>query len=80
MGSIHSSGRSSGGGYGNPLQYSFLENPIQRGAWRATVHRVAKSQTRLKRLSACTHKCTFKMKGLKNEYRSVLTFKEIMVQ
>ena len=35
---------------GNPLQYSCLENPMDRGAWRATVHRVAKSQTRLKRL------------------------------
>ena len=31
--------------HGNPLQYSFLENPMERGAWRSTVHRVAKSQT-----------------------------------
>ena len=36
-----------GEGNGNPLQYSCLENPMDRGAWRATVHRVAKSQTRL---------------------------------
>ena len=36
------SGRSRGGGHGNPLQYSCLENPMDRGAWRATVHRVAK--------------------------------------
>ena len=35
--------RSSGGGNGNPLQYSCLENPMDRGAWRATVHGVAKS-------------------------------------
>ena len=35
------------GGHGNPLQYSCLENPLDRGAWRATVHGVAKSQTRL---------------------------------
>ena len=35
-------GRSPGGGYGNPLQYSCLENPMDRGAWWATVHRVAK--------------------------------------
>ena len=35
-------------GNGNPLQYSCLENPMDRGAWRATVHGVAKSQTRLK--------------------------------
>ena len=39
------------GGHGNPLQYSCLENPMDRGAWRAIVHVVAKSQTRLKRLS-----------------------------
>ena len=36
-----------GEGNGNPLQYSCLENPIDRGAWRATVHGVAKNQTRL---------------------------------
>ena len=43
MGLIPGSGRSSGGGNGNPLQYSFLENPMDRGAWWATVQRVAKS-------------------------------------
>ena len=48
MGSIPGSGRSSGGEYGNPLQYSCLENPMDRGAWKATVHGVTKSQTRLK--------------------------------
>ena len=37
--------RSPGGGHGNPLQYSCLESPIDRGAWWATVHGVAKSQT-----------------------------------
>ena len=40
-------GRSAGGGHGNPLQYSCLENAMDRGAWWATVHRVAKSRTRL---------------------------------
>ena len=45
------SGRSPGGGHGNPLLYSCLENPMDRGVWRATVHGVAKTQTRLKRLS-----------------------------
>ena len=40
-------GRSSGGVHGNPLQHSCLENPMDRGAWWATVHRVANSQTRL---------------------------------
>ena len=47
MGSIPRSGRSPGGGHGNPLQYSCLENPIDRGAWRTTVHGVTESQTRL---------------------------------
>ena len=41
-------GRSPGGGHGNPLQYAHLENPMDRGAWQAAVHRVANSQTRLK--------------------------------
>ena len=47
MGSIPGSGRSPGEGNGNPLQYSDLENPMDRGAWQATVHGVAKSQTQL---------------------------------
>ena len=42
MGSIPGPGRSSGKGKGNPLQYSCLENPMERGAWQATVHGVAK--------------------------------------
>ena len=41
MGSIPGLGRSPGGGNGNPLQYSCLENPMDRGAWQATVHRVS---------------------------------------
>ena len=40
---ISGSGRSPGGGNGNPLQYSCLENPLDGGAWRATIHGVAKS-------------------------------------
>ena len=47
-GSVPGSGRSPGGGKGNPLQYPCLESPTDRGAWRAIVHRVAQSQTRLK--------------------------------
>ena len=43
--SIPGSERSRGGGNGNPLQYSCLENPMDRGAWWATVHRVAESRT-----------------------------------
>ena len=46
--SIPGSGRSPGEGHGNPFQYSSLENPMDRGAWRPTVHGVAKSQTQLK--------------------------------
>ena len=53
MGLIPGSGRSLGGGHGNPLQYSCLENPMDRGAWWATVHRVAKSRTGLKQQPAC---------------------------
>ena len=44
-GSIPESGRSPGGEHSNPLQYSCLENPMDRGVWRATLHGVAKSQT-----------------------------------
>ena len=44
-GSIPGSGRSPGGGNSNPLQYSCLENPMDRGAWQAIVHRVTKSWT-----------------------------------
>ena len=44
-----------GGGHGNQLQYSCLENPVDREAWRATIHSVAKSWTRLKQLSMLAH-------------------------
>ena len=47
-GSIPGSGRSPGGGHGNPFQYFCLENPLDRWAWQAIVHRVAKSRTQLK--------------------------------
>ena len=52
MGLIPELGSSPGEGDGNPLQYSCLDNPMERGAWRATVHGVTESQTRL---SAHTH-------------------------
>ena len=51
MGSILRSGRSPGGWHGNPLQYSCLENPTDRGAWWAKAHGVAKSRTGLEQLS-----------------------------
>ena len=47
MGSVPGLGRSPGGGHGNPVRYPSLENSKDRGAWQATVHGVAKSQTRL---------------------------------
>ena len=47
-GSIPGLGRSPGGGHGNPLQYSCLENPMDRGAWKASAHRVTQSRTWLK--------------------------------
>ena len=56
-GSIPESGRSPGGGDGTPLQYSWLEDPIDRGAWRVTVHGIAKSWTWLS-----THACMLYMK------------------
>ena len=51
-GLIPGSGRSPGEGNGYPLQYSCLENPMDRGAWQATVHRVERVR-QLKRLSIC---------------------------
>ena len=51
VGLLPGSGRSPGEGNGNPFQYSCLNNPMDRGAWQATVHRLTKSQTRLKGLS-----------------------------
>ena len=51
MGLIPDLGRSPGGGHGNPLQHSCLENPMDWGTWRATVHRVAQSWTRLSDLA-----------------------------
>ena len=52
---IPGSGRSPGGRHGNPLQYSCLGNPMDRGAWQATVHRVTQSQTQLKQISTAWH-------------------------
>ena len=63
MGSIPGLGRPPGGGNGNPLQYSWLENPMDRGAWWATVLGVTKSWTRLKQLS--TQACTLSHKYFK---------------
>ena len=56
LGSIRGLEWSPGGGHGNPLQYSFLENPVDKGAWKATVHWFTKSQTWLTWLSTYTNK------------------------
>ena len=58
-----------GGGNGNPLQYSCLENPMYRGAWQATVHRVTNSQTWLKGLHTHTHMHIFQ-----NDYHSKFSY------
>ena len=55
MGLIPGAGRSPGVGNGNPLQRSCLENSMDRGAWWAAIHGVAKSSTKL---SVCVHVCT----------------------
>ena len=62
-GSVPGSGRSPGGGHGNPLQYSCMENPMNRGAWLAAVRRITKSRRWLKWLS--TH-AFFKSKTISN--------------
>ena len=56
-GLIPGSGRFPGGGHGNPLQYSCLENPMDRGAWWATVHGAVKSWIQLKLLSTHAQQC-----------------------
>ena len=62
--SIPELGRSPGGGQRNLLQYSFLENPTGRGAWRAAGHRAVKSGTPLKRLNTHTHTHTHTQREL----------------
>ena len=64
MGSILGSGRSSGQGNGNPLQYSCLEKPMDRGGWQAIVHGVTQNWTQLKRLSTQTRR---QSKGSKSQ-------------
>ena len=71
VGLIPGSRRSPGGGHGNPLQYSYLENPMDRLAWWDTVHRVAESQARLKRLS--THTSPGQHTGLGRQNKDLST-------
>ena len=60
-------GRSPEGGQGNPLQYSWLQNSMDRGAWRAILHRVTKSQTALKRLVPWVVSCLIRLKFSKDK-------------
>ena len=77
LSSIPGLGISPGGGHGNPFQYSCLENPMGRGAWRATVHGVTESQIQLS-----THTELNLLNGLKsyfqivkeNEYPALINF------
>ena len=68
-GFLSGSGRSPGGKHGNPLQYSCLENPMDKGAWRVTVHSITKSCTQLKRLSM--HARDYDALGLRNTYHQI---------
>ena len=67
-GSIPGLGRSPGEGNDNPLQYSCLENPMDREAWQATVHGVAKSQTRLSDFTHSNVCLIFKYKKLMTKF------------
>ena len=76
-------GRSPGGCHGNPLQCSCLENPVDRGAWRATVHRVAKSQMELSDLahiyrSTATGLGSFQNHVMEGEYAKRIRYKTLI--
>ena len=66
-GSIPGSGRFLGGGHGDPFQYSCLENPMGRGPWWATVHRVAKNWAQMSDLT-CIHIFTWDMINFSSEW------------
>ena len=79
-GSISGLGRSPGGGPANPLQYSCLENPMDRGAWWATVHGVTKSWTQLKGLSTHTSRYLSNLNtSHPSLYVEILTFKVMVL-
>ena len=70
VGSVPGSGRSPGGGHGNPFQYFCLEKSMDRGAWQVTVHGVAKSRTRLKQLGTQAHQIPLTEARGKTDLRS----------
>ena len=69
--SIPGSGRSPGGEHGNPLQYSYLENPMERGAWQATVHGVVRARHEL---ATKPPPCYIKMKCIITQFSSYVCF------
>ena len=71
-GLIPGSGRSPGGGHGDPLPYSCLETSMDRRAWWAIVHRVAQSRTRLKQLSTHAQTIIYRMDNSKRSNRSII--------
>ena len=77
LGLIPVLGISPGGGHGNPLQYSWLGNPMDRGAWQATVCQVTKSWTQLKWLS--THAKTLKKRWYLNWVFKKIFFIEVLL-
>ena len=77
LGLIPGSGRSPGGGHGNPLQNSSLRNPVVRGTWQATVHRVTKSQTDWSDL-AHTHSATLSWKSRYSYNQSCIFLNELI--
>ena len=81
-GLIPGSGTSPGGGQGNPLQYSCLENPMDRRVWSTMVHRVAKSWTGLKRLSKHTHimTCVHHCNIIRSSLAAVTRLKQLSMQ
>ena len=65
--------RSSGGGHSSSLQYSCLENPMDRGAWRASIHGVTQSRTRLKWLSSSSKNSVVTLLGQEVKHHNVIT-------
>ena len=78
--SIPGLGRCPGGGYGNPLQYPCLENPMDRGTQWATVHSIPKSQTQLKRLSMIRKMIFAKDKNISFQLNKILVFYNVSVK
>ena len=77
-GSIPGSGRSPGDGNGNPLRYTCLENPMERGAWWATVHGVTETDT-MEPAHACAHTCLWKTRKKLVETKAKSCLKSVVV-